>query len=117
VFRRRVRGLLLSVIEAEVGMVASAGSAAAAAIGEREWTEGYAVLWTERGHRCLLRLSFEILADGKKRAQARVSVLPKSKTPARCPYRASRRYNRAPKENASRDREAQCSTEIFYRTK
>jgi hypothetical protein len=38
--------LLLGVIETEVGMVAGAGSAATAAIGESEQTEGYAVLWT-----------------------------------------------------------------------
>jgi len=53
-------GLLLSVIEAEVRMTSAARSAAAAAIGETEQTQGHAVLCIERGHRFLLRLSFEI---------------------------------------------------------
>jgi len=63
--------LLLRVIEAEVGMVAGAGRAATAAVGETEQTEAYAVLRTERRHRSLLRFGFEIWTDGKKRAQPR----------------------------------------------
>jgi hypothetical protein len=42
------------VVEAEMGMMAGAGRAAAAAVGETEKTEGYAVLGGERGHRSLL---------------------------------------------------------------
>jgi hypothetical protein len=48
------------VVVAEMGMVADARSAATAAIGEREHTQGHAVLWTESGHKSLLRLSFGI---------------------------------------------------------
>jgi hypothetical protein len=39
------------VVGAEVGMAGGAGSAALAAIGEVEMTQGLAVLWTKRGHR------------------------------------------------------------------
>lgn len=49
-------GFFLGVVEAEVRMAGDAGSAAAAAIGEREKAEGYAVLCRERGHRSLLDL-------------------------------------------------------------
>jgi hypothetical protein len=45
-FRGLGAGLLLGMEEAEMGMVANAGSAATAAIGEREQTQGHAVLWT-----------------------------------------------------------------------
>ena len=39
-------GFFLGVVEAEVGVVADARSAATAAIRERERTQGHAVLWT-----------------------------------------------------------------------
>jgi hypothetical protein len=43
-FRGLGAGLLLGVVEAEVGMASGARSAAAAAIGKREQTQGHAVL-------------------------------------------------------------------------
>src|SRR5260370_33944075 len=46
------------MVEAEVGMVANARSAATSAIRERKRTQGHAVLWTERGHKSLLRVEF-----------------------------------------------------------
>jgi hypothetical protein len=51
-------GFFLGVVGAEVFMVAVAGSAATAAIRESKRTQGHAVLWTERGHRSLLRVEF-----------------------------------------------------------
>src|SRR5712691_10082819 len=51
-------GFFLGVVEAEAGIVADARSAATAAIRESERTQGHAVLWTERGHKCLLRVEF-----------------------------------------------------------
>jgi hypothetical protein len=51
-------GFFLGVVEAEVGMVADARSAATAAIGKSKHTQGHAVLWTERGHKSLLRVEF-----------------------------------------------------------
>jgi hypothetical protein len=50
-------GVFAGVVGAEVGMVAEARGAAAAAIGEGETTQGLAVLWAKRGHRCLQKLS------------------------------------------------------------
>jgi len=55
----------LGVVEAEAGMIGGARSATTAAIREGKRTQGHAVLWTERGHGSLLRLSFGI-ADGKE---------------------------------------------------
>jgi len=49
-------GFLLSVVKAEIGMVAGARGAATAAIRERELTQGHAVLGTERRHKRLLRV-------------------------------------------------------------
>ena len=66
-------GLLLGVIEAEVGMVAGAGRAAAAAIFKRKQTQEHAVLWTERGHRSLLRVEFWIYWPKKTHTADRVS--------------------------------------------
>jgi hypothetical protein len=63
-------GFFLGVVEAEMGMVAVARSAATAAIRERKRTQGHAVLWTERGHKSLLRVEFGI-ADGKSRQGCR----------------------------------------------
>jgi len=51
-------GFFLGVVEAEVGMVADARGTATATIGERERTQGHAVLCTERGHKSLLRVEF-----------------------------------------------------------
>ena len=57
-------GFLLGVVEAEAGMFAGARSAAPAAIRERKRAQGHAVLWTERGHKSLLRVEFwNLLAD------------------------------------------------------
>ncbi len=47
-------GVFAGVVGAEVGMVGAAGSAALAAVGESETTQGLAVLWAERGHGWLL---------------------------------------------------------------
>jgi len=43
-------GFPAGVITAEMGMVAGAGSAALAAVGEGETTQRLAVLWAKRGH-------------------------------------------------------------------
>jgi len=51
-------GFFFCVVEAEVGLLAVAGRAATAAIRERKRTQGHAVLWTERGHKSLLRVEF-----------------------------------------------------------
>jgi hypothetical protein len=48
----------LGVVGAKAGMVAKAGRAATAAVRESKRTQGHAVLWTERGHRSLLRVEF-----------------------------------------------------------
>jgi hypothetical protein len=50
---------LAGVVGAEVGMMGGAGSAALAAVGEGETTQGRAVLWAKRGHGCLLKLSWK----------------------------------------------------------
>jgi len=52
-------GVFAGVVGAEVGMVGRAGSAALAAVGKGETTQGLAVLWAKRGHRCLLKLSWK----------------------------------------------------------
>jgi hypothetical protein len=49
-------GFFLGVIEAEMRIFAGARGAAAAAIRERELTQGHAVLGTERRHKSLLRV-------------------------------------------------------------
>ena len=51
-------GFFLGVVEAEAGMFAGARSAATAAIRESKRTQTHAVLWTERGHKWLLRVEF-----------------------------------------------------------
>jgi hypothetical protein len=51
-------GFFLGVVEAEARIAADARSAATAAIRESERTQGHAVLCTERGHDCLLRVEF-----------------------------------------------------------
>ena len=60
-------GVFASVVKAEVRMAGETGSAALAAIGEGETTQGLAVVvaggrraadWTKRGHRILLRVEF-----------------------------------------------------------
>jgi len=52
-------GVFTGVVGAEVGMVGRAGSAALAAVSKGETTQGLAVLWVKRGHRCLLKLSWK----------------------------------------------------------
>jgi hypothetical protein len=47
------------VVGAEVGMIGGAGSAALAAVGKGETTQGLAVLWAKRGHGWLLKLSWK----------------------------------------------------------
>ena len=47
-------GVFAGVVEAEVGMIRRAESATLTAIGKGETTQGLAVLWTKRGHGCLL---------------------------------------------------------------
>jgi hypothetical protein len=49
-------GVFAGVVRTEVRMAGGAGSAALAAIGEGETTQGLAVLWTKRGHGSLLRV-------------------------------------------------------------
>ncbi len=58
-------GVFAGMVGAEVGMIARAGSAALAAIGEGETTQRLAVLWAKRGHGWLQKLSW--IADGKSR--------------------------------------------------
>jgi len=62
-------GIFAGVVGAEVGMAGGAGSAALAAVGESETTQGLAVLWAKRGHRSLLKLSW--IADEKSRQGCR----------------------------------------------
>src|SRR6266852_4135570 len=58
-------GLFLGVVGAEAAIVAGARSAATAAIRESKRTQGHAVLWTERGHKSLLRVEFwDLLRKG-----------------------------------------------------
>jgi len=52
-------GVFVGVVGAEVGMAGGAGSAALAAVGKDETTQGLAVLWATRGHGCLLRLELK----------------------------------------------------------
>ena len=71
VFAERLRGagtgLFLGVVEAEVRIFAGARGAATAAIRESKRTQGRAVLWTERGHKSLLRVEFWDLLTEKSR--------------------------------------------------
>lgn len=53
-------GLLAGVVEAKARMTAREWSAATAAVGKREGTQGRAVLRANRGHGCLLRIEFWI---------------------------------------------------------
>jgi hypothetical protein len=53
-------GLPAEVVRAEIRTVAGERATALTAIGKGETTQGRAVLSTERGHGCLLRLSFAI---------------------------------------------------------
>jgi formylmethanofuran:tetrahydromethanopterin formyltransferase len=52
-------GVFAGVVGTEVWMVGGARSAALAAIGEGETTQGLAVLWAKRGHGCLLKLELK----------------------------------------------------------
>jgi len=60
----------LGVVEAEVGMFGGARSAATAAIRESKRTQGHAVLFTERGHKGLLRVEFWDCWQRKNRQDA-----------------------------------------------
>ncbi len=51
-------GFFLGVVETEMRVIADARGAATTAVRERKRTQGHAVLWTERGHRSLLRVEF-----------------------------------------------------------
>src|SRR6266436_5484349 len=64
-------GLFLGVVGAEAGIVAGAIIAATAAIRERKRTQGHAVLWTESGHKSLLRVEFWDCGSKAGRAEAR----------------------------------------------
>ena len=73
-------GFFAGVVGAEVGMMGGAGSAALAAVGERETTQGLAVLGTEGGHRILLRVEFwDLLMKrvGPSRLRASKDALPR----------------------------------------
>jgi hypothetical protein len=52
-------GVFVGVVGAEVGMMGGAGSAALAAVGKGETTQGLTVLWAKRGHKRLLRLELK----------------------------------------------------------
>ena len=75
VFAERLRGagagLFLGVVEAEMGIFAGARSAATAAIRESKRTQGHTVLWTESGHKSLLRVEFWDCRSKAGRAEAR----------------------------------------------
>jgi hypothetical protein len=97
-------GFFLGVVEAEVGMMAGAWGATAAAIGETEKTEGYAVVWTERRHTSLLRFGFEIWTAEKETSTAKIGCATTNKN--KNAGKMCRRYDTGLKRNASRDREA-----------
>jgi hypothetical protein len=87
-FRGAGAGFFLGVVETEAGIFAGARGAATAAIRERKRTQGHAVLCTERGHNCLLRVKFwDCLL--KRTNTARQSGDWRSR---RTPLRANRRY-------------------------
>ena len=65
-------GVLAGVVGAEVGMMGGAGSAALAAVGKGETTQGLAVLWAKRGHAWLLKLEM------KKPRRKRGAILTKN---------------------------------------
>jgi hypothetical protein len=109
-------GFFLGVVEAEAGIFAGARGAATAAIRERKRTQGHAVLWTDRGHRSLLRVEFWDCGSKAGRAEARPytekehrlkPVPPTSKNAGKMPGAQNR--------NAPRGREAQFATGILYR--
>src|SRR5260370_31970111 len=77
-------GFFLGVVEAEMGIFAGARSAATATIRERKRTQGHAVLFTERGHKSLLRLSFWDLRRKEPAGCRRYEHGPKTETPRRC---------------------------------
>jgi hypothetical protein len=78
-------GFFLGVVEAEMGMAGDAGSAATAVIGEGEQTQGYAVLFAERGHKeSPLKLSFWDLLNGKKKSAGKSACATKKICLAGC---------------------------------
>jgi hypothetical protein len=92
-------GFFLGVVEAEAGMFGGARSTALAAVREGKHTQGHAVLWTERGHRSLLRVEFWDLLR---------------KEPARC-----RRYRHGPRTETPRlepgrsNQQGYCTTTVM----
>jgi hypothetical protein len=60
-------GVFAGVVGAKVRMMGGAGSAALAAVGEGETTQGLAVLWAKRGHGWLLKLSWKSKSPGENR--------------------------------------------------
>src|SRR6266404_3404887 len=75
-------GFFLGVVEAEARMFGDARSAATAAIRESKRTQGHAVLWTERGHKSLLRVGFwDYLLRRAGRAPLQANRRYKTETP------------------------------------
>ncbi len=74
-------GFFLGVVGAEVFMVAVARGAATAAIRESKRTQGHAVLFTERGHKSLLRLSFGICGEKSRQDAGATNMALKQKRP------------------------------------
>jgi len=60
-------GFFAGVVGAEVRMVGGAGSAALAAIGKGETTQGLAVLWTKRGHGVAPKVELELKTPRRTR--------------------------------------------------
>ncbi len=60
-------GVFAGVVGAEVRMVGGAGSAALAAVGEGETTQGLAVLWTKRGHGVAPKVELELKTPRRTR--------------------------------------------------
>ena len=52
-------GVCAGEVGTEAGRTGGAGSAALAAIGKGETTQGLTVLWAKIGHRCLLKLELK----------------------------------------------------------
>jgi len=74
-------GLFLGMVRAEAGIVAGARSEATAAIRESKRTQGHAVLFTERGHKSLLRLSFGICGEKSRQDAGATNMALKQKRP------------------------------------
>ncbi len=108
-------GFFLGVVEAEAGIVAGARSAATAAIRESKRTQTHAVLWTESGHKSLLRVEFWDCGSKAGRAEARPYTEKEHRLKPVPPARKNAgKMPALQKRNASRGREAQYATEILY---